>query len=49
MAATSTPFVGSSSRTAAGPVPSHFASSTFCWLPPESCSTGGLRTSETTR
>src|SRR5438270_10035 len=39
-APTSTPRVGSSSSTTFGPTSSHFPSTTFCWLPPESWLTG---------
>ncbi len=40
MAPTSTPRVGSSSIITFGFVVSHFPSTTFCWLPPESVETG---------
>jgi len=33
------PRVGSSSSSTDGPVSRHFASATFCWLPPDSLST----------
>ena len=38
----STPAVGSSKINTSGSVPSHLASTTFCWLPPESSRTGRL-------
>ena len=37
---TSMPCVGSSRIRSDGAVASHFASTTFCWLPPESAETG---------
>src|SRR5262245_7145611 len=37
---TSMPRVGSSTSSTRGAVASHFASTTFCWLPPESVETG---------
>ena len=36
LAPTSTPRVGSSSRTTDGCASSHLANTTFCWLPPDS-------------
>ena len=40
LAPTSTPLVGSSSSRTFGDVASHFATTTFCWLPPLSASGG---------
>src|SRR6185369_16851044 len=39
LAPTSMPRVGSSMMRTRGSVATHFASTTFCWLPPESCFT----------
>jgi hypothetical protein len=39
---TSIPRVGSSTISTAGLRPSHLASTTFCWLPPDSMETGSV-------
>src|SRR5471032_909776 len=43
LAPTSIPRVGSSMINTLGPVASHFPSTTFCWLPPDSVPTGASR------
>ena len=45
---TSMPRVGSSTRSTRGVVASHFASTTFCWLPPDRVETGSLRPADFT-